>query len=276
MLRKVLIMVMVLAMSSVAMGTMAGGLIKPLGGDVITIDKDQSDWYAIADLDWLEFGGSASATSSGTQANGKLAARWAPDGIYMLAIVSDDSMYNGAATSPFDWIKNGMDAIEVYWNSDDVDGTSVSPAPLQTEAQSYVLGDGTSSNSFFVQPTGPTNSDWPWGNAVPNVLPNGAIGQEDIYKLANGDPWPGYAYELFLPALDNTGLVASVLSAGDTVGLDVTFASGDTTDYSRYTGPGGDADPFDSSGWSSYTLVPEPITMTLLGLGGLVMIRRKK
>ena len=279
-MRKLLVLTMVLAMSGVAMGVqnMAGGYIKPLGLDTITIDKDQSDWYAIGDLDWLEFGGSESATSSGTQANGKLTARWAPDGIYILGIVSDDSMYNGpAGPDPFDWIKNGMDAIEVYWNSDDVHGTSVDPAPLQTEAQSYVLGDGTSSNSFFLQPTGPTDPcGWPWGNVVPNVLENGATGQEDIWHPASGDPFDGYAYELFLPALANDGTSPSALAAFDTVGLDVTFVSGDPCDYSRYTGPGGDADPFDSSGWSSYTLVPEPITMTLLGLGGLALIRRKK
>ena len=64
--KKLWTVVLVLAISSAAFGAqdIAGGYIKPLGGDVITIDKDQSDWYAIAGLDWLEFGGSASAAST--------------------------------------------------------------------------------------------------------------------------------------------------------------------------------------------------------------------
>ena len=279
-MRKLLVLTMVLAMSSTAFGVVCPD-IKPLGDDVITIDKDQSDWYAIPDLDWVVFGGSVGGpTTGGVQSNGKVTARWAPDGLYMLALVEDPCQYNGppvGGLSPFTWYKNGMDAIEVYWNSDDVHGTSVDPTPLQTEAQSYVLGDGTSSNSFFLQPTGPSDPcGYPWGNAVPNVLPNGAIGQEDILQV--GDPFAGkgYAYELFLPALANDGTTLSSLAAGDTVGFDITFASGDPYGYSRYTGPGGDADPFDSTDWSCYNLVPEPFTMSLLGLGGLALIRRRK
>lgn len=280
-MRKLLVLTTVLAMSSAAMGVqdMAGGYIQPAVPGSITIDGNFSEWGAI---DWLDYG----SLPGGEMENAKITARWTPAGMYIAGTVDDDDQFNGPPLpggTHYNWVQGAFDCLEIYWNSDNVNGTSTPPGFITAEAQMYALGDGKSVATFFLQATEP-NDPGPWDPpAWPDVpLPNGAYGKEGVTKVDGIAV--GYTYEAFLPALDNTGLLASVLTAGDTVGLDFTFSSGDEVNYmaglptnpDTLHGPGGAVDAYDSGPWASYTLVPEPITMTFLGLGGLALIRRKR
>jgi hypothetical protein len=124
----------------------------------------------------------------------------------------------------------------------------------------YQVGSGNPLNTATVirwtaPGEGTIDIDGVWEAAIAN--------KRDLYVIKNGT-------EVLQKVLDNTG-------SAEVIDLTQTVVMGDTLDFVVGVGSdsGGGADS-QSLDLAIEVVVPEPVTMTLLGLGSLVLLRRRK
>lgn len=266
-MKKVIALIMVLGISTVAFGQLpAPKLMYPGGG--VTLDGNLSDW---ATANWLTLGvgnpdGGVTWGAATDLTNAKYAARWVAGGIYV-AVSQVDTVPAYEAQPPSNW--NSTDHIEVYvdsantnWVGYAYDGTG-GPMLAFSKAQQFVITpDGSALPAVFQ------------GLGFPPTVP-GPIGvtPATVVLSITGTL---VEYEMFIPAqVDDAPMV---LTFASTVGLDLATLSGTAVGgtYSMLQANGVGGKFNNAAMFQDWILIPEPMTMILLGMGGVALIRRKK
>lgn len=262
-MKKVLALVMVLGICSVAMGQLPPPKLMPEDLGRTTVDGNLGDWAA-GDTPWLVLGagnpdGGLTWGASTDQSNAKYAVRWDAGGIYFALQVDDSAqVFNPAQPN---W--NNPDHIELF--TDFTNGNFAG----------YAYG-GTSGAFSDAQQTMLEQADglggvW-FGSGFPFVAPVApVVGVSTIVGNT-------YNYEAYISSIDGT-LAAFPLAIGMTVGADAAAVSWNGTTYSflQANNVGGKfANAVAFQDWILVPGIPEPITMVMLGLGGVALIRRKK
>ena len=269
-MKKTMVLIMVLGMGTMAFGQLPAPKLMPraIGPDAVTLDGDLGDW---AGADWLTLGagnpdGGVTWGAATDLTNAKYAARWDVGGIY-LAVSLVDTVAVYEPFPPSGW--NSSDRIEVYIDSTNSDyegyvewGATYGAAGAYDDAQWYVMSP---------DPCGDVGSTWQglgWLGHTPASLGHPAA------TVALSITGSLLEYEIFCPAQFN-GLPIG-LGYLQTVGVDVAALSNDGTTYAMLQANNVGGKFNDAADFQDWTLIPEPMTMILLGLGGVALIRRKR
>ena len=267
-MKKVIVLVVVLGMGTMAFGQLpaAKGMPRAIGPDAVTLDGDLGDW---AGADWLTLGagnpdGGLTWGDATDLTNAKYAARWDAAGIYVaVSLVDTVPVYELAP--PSNW--NSTDHIELY-----IDSANTNCVGYSYDAFSGPYGMYSQAQQFVISPD-PGNPGGTWQLlGFPGVNP-ASIGVLPA-TVALSITGSLVEYEIYCPAQLDDAPIA--LGLGMTVGVDVAALSNDGTTYSmlQANGVGGKWD--NAGNLQDWILIPEPITMVLLGLGGVALIRRKR
>ena len=249
-MRKFLVITIVLAMSSGAFAQL------PMQYGGATVDGSLADWAGASwdayDSVWTQ-GPSQAMNDFGS---GEFAVSWTSSGLYVAARVTDND-HIFSASGYGSW--NGVDFIEIY----------VDPC---NEDVGTVIYNGLTGGAQYTMGRDNTPGDWselngpPLYEAMPGVYVTTISGADLIY-------------EAFIPGMFQQG-PRSDYKFGQEVGFESTmitkFGSAYATQWQGRHAGNGAPGPFGSGGWTTYTLVPEPFTMSLLGIGGLALMRRRK
>ena len=254
-MKKVIALIVVLGISTMASGGLPAPMIMPkaFGGDAVTVNGDLSDWASAA---WVPL--NFVLCGLGTDvSDAQYAARWDDNGIYM-AVTLTDTVPVYESNPAANW--NTDDHLEVYVDSANTNyvGYAYSPSGLPYgDAQQYVVRPDPLALPGTWQVLG-----WP-GIAPP--LP-ATVALQITGSLME--------YEMYIPAQYQQAPIG--LTFGSTVGLDLAYLSNSITTYVMLQNNDVGGKFNDASAMQDWILIPEPITMVLLGLGGVALIRRKK
>ena len=235
-----------------------------------TIDGDLSDW---AGADWLTLGagnpdGGATWGAATDLTNAKYSCTWDESGFYVAVQLTDtvptyESLNNGYF--PTWW--NSTDQIEVYVDSANTNYAYYSYGGSSgfsfADAQQYIISP---------DPCGLVGSTW----AILGWMNTATLARAGVITPIMALATEGYTltYEVHCPAQQPAG-TALPLSLGMTVGLDVTAMSNDGTTYSLLSANDAIGKWYYAGEFQDWILAPEPLTITLLSLGGLALLRRK-
>lgn len=260
-MKKIMVLIVVLGMGTMALGALPAAKLMPraIGPDAVTVDGDLGDW---AGADWLILGagnpeGGVTWGEATDVSNAKYAARWDAGGIYVAAMCTDTvPVWTANDTG---W--NDSDRCEIYMDAtnSNLEGyAEIGTSGAQSDAQHHIVGlSGVASHWATCGMIG--------GSPPPGPVPT-------IVTSVAGNT---YMYEAYCPSYDGT-LAPFGLSLGMTVGLDVGMLSNDGATYSMLQANNVGGKFNDAAGFQDWTLIPEPVTMVLLGLGGVALIRRKR
>ena len=258
-MKKLLILAMVLGMSCAAFGQ-----VWEIPQGSATIDADLSDW---AGATWIPM----TVVAYGNPAdisNAQMAVRWDPNNIYA-ALTVDDAALN-LSQGVITW--NGQDDLEVYINANNDDAAGYNSTGW-VSAQQYFVGPNGTLPPPGLSATAGTGTWTDLGSLHP--LPSATFPNAEI-EIATSVVGPTITYEMRVPAFsDMANGVLQNLAVNDVVGFDIVVA--DLGSSYGWLGINAVGSKFaNASAFQDWTLVPEPSTMVLLGLGAVVLLARKK
>ena len=183
-------------------------------------------------------------TIGGLDLTGQWKALWDADNLYLLIDVAD---HESAVDGPADWQD---DSVEIYMDAD-----LSRSAPMVGNDSQYTIARGNNTVT-----SGTNSGNW-----------SGAIAAADIsfaYRLEVAIPWVSQDW---------------VANPGDIIGFGLAINDDDDggeRDDQIFWNPEGNGDIgmswTDSSQFPEIRLVPEPMTLGLLGLGALGVLRRRR
>lgn len=261
-MKKVLTQIMVLGICSVALAQLPSVKPMPKAASVlaVTVDGDLSEWTGSST--WLVLGNSSpeggfSLGAATDMSNAKYAVRWDDGGFYFAATMTDTVQV--FAPSNVAW--NNPDRIEAYadFTNSDFGGYAYAgtTGPF-SDAQETVVGQADGLGGLWL------SNGWPG----PGPLHGPPIAACQIVGST-------YNYELYVPAI-NPLTNPIVLALGMTVGADLAAVSWDGATYSFVQANSVPGKWNNAAAMQNWILVPEPLTLVLLGAAGLALRRRKR
>ena len=259
-MKKFIVLVLVLGLASAAMaaGTITLNRDVPLTGTAPNVNGtiaagEWSDALAIPfdTVTVLANGGAAFQGGNGAAPDydATYYMKWDSSNLYIAVDVVDDSYIEDP--SPGDGTNNGDEAQLGFTL-----GTPSSGSAVIWDFAASTIGGGSAQ----------IHEHDPWGH--------GGYGVPVASQIAGAVGGPGYVIEVaiawadlgYTPVLNDVHSMYLISPDFDSDGMTSTMSIGEGTWFGEYIPPN----------MNTMTLVPEPATMLLLGLGGLALIRRKR
>ena len=270
-MKKVLALIVVLGIGSMAFGVVPADKTMPRADVAPVIDGDLSEWQTNGcwyPMDVVAYG------APEDMSNVYMAARWDENNVYMAVTLYDSDLQLGQ--DDIAW--NGQDDIEVYIDPQNLDTVGynlpagdIPPSTRHEDIQQWFIGP-RGDNPGGVSPVW-TGETWYDLGSFPLPIDGNGITCATVVA-ANGQ----ITYEAQIPTYSkrSEGLLHT-LEYGCVIGFDIVAAGKGSTGSYCWMGLHDTGGKYtNAAAMQNWILIPEPCTMILLGLGSVALIRRKK